>query len=99
MSDQEETSELESTVVKMMRMQYGLMAGGAKGFTEMGRMMETFIDTLADKTDLKKSEDWREMMESTPDALVTATRKTLDRGDKVAQEVVDTFHRYSKADE
>lgn len=100
MSEQEkETSGLESAMFKMMRIQYGLLAGGAKGITEMGRMMETFFDTLADKTELTSSEDWREMMGSTPDALISATREAMNRGDKSAQEMMDAYRRYSEAEE
>jgi CRP-like cAMP-binding protein len=95
-SDEHETSQLESAVFKMMRMQYGLLAGGAKGMTEMAKMMETFFDSLAEETDIKTSEDWRNILENTPDAMVTATRKAMDGGDKAAQEVIDAYRRYSE---
>ena len=95
--DTEEASDLESALFKMMRMQYGILAGGARGVTEMARMMETFVESLADETELKTSEDWRAMIESTPDALVNASRKAMDRGDRAAQAVVDTYRRYSEA--
>jgi hypothetical protein len=95
----EETSELESAVVKMMRMQYGLLAGGAKGMAEMAKMMETFFDALAEETDLKKSDDWRGILESAPDGMVTASRKAMEEGDRAAQKVVDTYRRYSEGRE
>ncbi len=95
----EETSEMESAVVKMMRMQYGLLAGGAKGMTEMAKMMETFFDSLAKETDLKTSDDWRGILESAPDAMVTAGRKAMEKGDRAAQEMVDTYRRYSEGKE
>ena len=95
--DEEETSDLEAAVFKMMRMQYGLLAGGAKGVTEMAKMMETFVESLADETDLRTSEDWSALVESAPDAMVNATRKTMDRGDQAAQAVVDAYRRYSEA--
>ena len=94
--EEDETSELESAFFKMMRMQYGLMASGAKGMTEMAKMMETFIGSLAEETDIKTNEDWRDILESAPDAMITATRKALDDGDKAAQEVVDAYRRYSE---
>ena len=97
--DDEDTSDLESAFFKMMRMQYGLLAGGAKGMTEMAKMMETFLDSLAEETELKKSEDWRDMIESAPDAMITATRKAMDDSDKAAQEVVDAYRRYSEGKE
>jgi CRP/FNR family cyclic AMP-dependent transcriptional regulator len=95
--DDDESSDLEGAFFKMMRMQYGLLAGGAKGMTEMAKMMETFIDSLAEETDFKVTEDWRELLESTPDAMVTATRKAMDKGDKAAQEMIDAYRRYSEA--
>lgn len=95
--DDEKTSDLEAALFKMMRMQYGLLAGGAKGVTEMAKMMETFVESLADETDLKTTDDWRALIESTPDALVNASRKAMDRGDQAAKAVVDTYRRYSEA--
>lgn len=95
--DQEETSELESALFKMMRMQYGILAGGAKGVSEMAGVMETFLDSLADETDIKASEDWRALIESAPDAMVTASRKAMNRGDQAAQAVLDAYRRYSEA--
>ena len=95
--DDEETSDLESALFKMMRMQYGILAGGARGVTEMAKMMETFVESLADETDLKSSEDWRALIESAPDAMVTASRKAMNRGDQAAQAVVDAYRRYSEA--
>ena len=97
--EDEEVSELESAFYKMMRMQYGLLAGGARGLTEMAKMMESFFDALAAETDLKTSEDWRGILESTPDAMVTATRKAMDESDSAAQEVVDAYRRYSEGKE
>jgi len=96
---EDETSDLESAFFKMMRMQYGLLAGGARGMTEMSKMMETFIDSLAEETDIKTNEDWRDLLESTPDAMLTATRKALDDGNKATQEVVDAYRRYSEGKE
>ncbi len=95
--DVEETSDLESALFKMMRMQYGILAGGAKGVTEMAKMMETFVESLADETDLKTSDDWRALIENAPDAMVTASRKAMNRGDQAAQAVVDAYRRYSEA--
>jgi CRP-like cAMP-binding protein len=94
----EELSDLESAFYKMMRMQYGLMAGAAKGVTEMSRLMETFLDSLADETELKTSEDWRDILEKIPDAMVTATREVMDKGEKVPDEMVDAYHCYSDSE-
>jgi CRP-like cAMP-binding protein len=96
--DDDVLSDLESAFYKMMRMQYGLMAGAAKGVTEMSRLMETFLDSVADETDLKTSEDWRDMLEKIPDAMVTATREVMDKGEKVPDDMVDAYHRYSDSD-
>ena len=95
--NEDETSDLESALFKMMRMQYGIVAGGAKGVTEMAQMVETFVDSLAEETELKTSEDWRAMLESAPDALVNAGRKAMERGDTAAQAVVEAYRRYSEA--
>ena len=97
--EDEEVSELESTFYKMMRMQYGLLAGSARSLTEMAKMMERFLDSLAAETELKTSEDWRGILEATPDAMVTATRKVMDESDGAAQEIVDTYRRYSEGKE
>ena len=94
--EDEEISELESAFYKMMRMQYGLLAGGARSMTEMAKMMERFFDSLAEETDLKTSEDWRGILEAAPDAMVTATRKVMDETDGAAQEIVDAYRRYSE---
>ncbi len=97
--DDEETSDLESALFKMMRMQYGILAGSAKGVSEMAGIMETFIDSLADETDIKASEDWRALIESAPDAMVTASRKAMNRGDQAPQAVLDAYRRYSEAED
>lgn len=94
--DEAGVSDLESALFKVMRMQYGLMAGGAKGMTEMMKMMETFLESMAEETDLKATEDWRGLMESVPQAMATATRKAVNEGDQAAQAVVDAYRRYSE---
>jgi CRP-like cAMP-binding protein len=93
--EDEGTSELESASLKMMRLGYGVMAGTAKGFTEMARVMESFLDSMADETDLEKSESWSDLFEKMPDASVSAMRTALDESEKVPQEMVDAFRRYS----
>lgn len=92
--EDDEVSDLESAMFKMMRMQYGMFAGAAKGMTEMARMMETFVDSFAEESELKTNDSWRDFLEKLPEATVNATRSAMDEGEKVPQEMVDTFRRY-----
>ncbi len=96
-NDEDESSDWESALFKMMRMQFGIVAGGAKGMTEMAKMMETFVDSFGDETEIKTKEDWRELIESAPEAMVTATRKAMNKGDDAAQAVMDAYRSYSEA--
>jgi hypothetical protein len=57
--------------------------------------MEKFLDSMADETDIKTSEDWGDMMGKIPDAMVTATREAMDHWEKVPRKMVDAYHRYS----
>jgi CRP-like cAMP-binding protein len=90
-----DTSDIESAFFKMLRMQFGMMAGAAKYMTESSRVMEKFLDSMADETDIKTSEDWGDMMGKIPDAMVTATREAMDHWEKVPRKMVDAYHRYS----
>ena len=94
--DDDETSDVASAMFKMMRMQYGVMAGTAKGMTEMAKAMETFLDSMAEETDLKTSDDWSDLLKRVPEAMVTATRKPMDDGDNAPQEMMDAYRRYSE---
>ncbi len=95
--EDEEPSDLESALFKMMRMQYGLMAGTARGVTDMAKVMETFLDSMAEETDFKTRDDWRDLLEKLPEAMVTATRSALDESEKVPEEMIDAYRRYSDA--
>lgn len=97
--DDKETSDWESAMFKMMRMQFGMMAGAAKGMTETARVMEKFLDSMAEETDLKTNEDWGDMMGKIPDAMVTATREAMDEGKNVPEEMVDAYRKYSDGDD
>jgi CRP-like cAMP-binding protein len=96
--EDDEPSELESALFKMMRMQFGLIAGAAKGMTETARVMEKFLDSMAEETEIKTNEDWGDMVGKIPDAMVTATRKAMDESEKVPEEIVDAYHRYSDSE-
>ena len=93
--EDDKTSDIESAFFKMMRMQFGMMAGAAKYMTETSRVMEKFLDSMADETEVKTSEDWGDMMGKIPDAMVTATREAMDRCDEVPKKMVDAYRRYS----
>lgn len=93
--DEDETSDIESAFFKMMRMQFGMMAGAAKCMTETSKVMETFLDSIAEETELKTSEDWGDMMGKLPDAWVTATREAMDQCEEMPQEMVDAYRKYS----
>ena len=94
--DDDIASDIESAFYKMMRMQYGVMACAAKGMTESARVFEKFLDSMADETDLKTSEDWGDMMGKLPDAMVTATREAMDQCENVPQEMVDAYRKYAE---
>lgn len=96
--DDGKTSEIESAFLKMMRMQFGMMAGAAAYMTETSRVMERFLDSMADEAEIKKSDDWGDMMGKLPDAMVTATREAMDRWEKVPEKMSDAFRRYSDDD-
>lgn len=96
--DEEESSEIESALYKMMRMQYGCMAGAAKGMTQMAKAMESFLDSMAEETDFKTKEDWGDLMGKIPDAMVSATRSVMDECEKIPEEMLDAYRRYSEAD-
>ncbi len=83
----------------MMRMQFGMMAGAAKCMTETSKAMETFLDSMADETDFKTNEDWGDLMSKMPDAMVTATREAMDQCEKIPEEMVDAYRRYSDGDD
>ena len=89
-------SDIESAFYKMMRMQFGVIACAAKGMTESARVFEKFLDSMADETDLKSSEDWGDMMGKLPDAMVTATREAMDQCENVPQEMVDAYRKYAE---
>jgi CRP-like cAMP-binding protein len=97
--DDDEPSDLESALFKMMRMQYGIMAGTAKGMTETARVMEKFLDSMADETELKTNEDWGDLLGKIPEAMVTASRAAMDEAEKVPEEMVDAYRRYSDSDD
>jgi CRP/FNR family transcriptional regulator len=95
--DEDDDSDVASAMFKMMRMQYGVMAGTAKGMTEMARTMETFLDSMAEETDLVTSHDWGGLLQRVPEAMATATREALDEAGKAPKEMMDAFRRYSEA--
>lgn len=92
--DDDEASDIESAMFKMMRMQFGMMAGAAKGMTEMAHAMETFLDSMAEETDFKTRADWGDLLKKMPDAMVTATRAAMDDCDRLPEEMVDAYRRY-----
>lgn len=94
--EKEETSDAAEAVMKMMRMQYGLMMGGAKGITGVAKLAETFLDSLGDKTEVTDSK-LSEFMEKLPEGLAKATRETVDEAEGLPQEMVDAYRRFSKA--
>lgn len=94
--DDDEASDIASAMLKMMRMQYGVMAGTAKGMTEMAKAMETFLDSMAEETDLETSEDWGELFQKIPEAMATATREAMDDASKAPGEMMDAFRRYTE---
>ena len=94
--DDDTTFDWSATMTRMFRLQYGLMAGAAKGFTEGARVMERFIDELADETDFKDNDNWNEVLEKIPDGMVEATRTALKECEDVPQAMADAFRRYSQ---
>ena len=96
--EEDDDSEWASAMFKMMRMQYGMMAGAAKGMTEMAKAMETFIDSMAEETDFKTKEDWGDFFSKVPDAMVTATREALDSCEDMPEEMMDAYRRYSESE-
>ena len=94
--DDDSTSDWSAAMTRMFRLQYGLMAGAAKGFTEGARVMERFIDELADETDFKDNDNWNEVLEKLPDGMVEATRTAIKECEDVPQAMADAFRRYSR---
>lgn len=94
--EEESTSDWSATMTRMFRLQYGLMAGVARGFTEGAKVMERFIEELADETDFKDNDDWNEVLEKLPDGMVEATRTALKECEDVPQAMADAFRRYSR---
>ena len=94
--EDEETSDAAEAVMKMMRMQYGMMMGGAKGVTGLAKLAETFLDSLGDKTEVSES-DLSDFFEKLPEGLASATKSTLEKAEELPQEMVDAFRRYSKS--
>ena len=91
-----DVDEEDEAVMKMMRMQYGMMMGGAKGVTGLAKLAETFLDSLGDKTEVSES-DLSDFFEKLPEGLASATKSTLEKAEELPQEMVDAFRRYSKA--
>lgn len=96
-ADADDSSELASAMFTMMRMQYGVMAGTAKGMTEMARAMETFLDSMAEETDFRTNEDWGDLFKKIPEAMASATRSVMDDCEKVPEEMMDAYRRYRDA--
>ena len=97
--EDDDDSEWSSAMFKMMRLQYGMMCGAAKGMTEMTKAMETFLDSMAEETEFKTKEDWSDFFGKIPDAMVTATRDAMDSCEKMPQEMMDAYKRYSESEE
>lgn len=97
--EDKDPSELQLALFKMMRVQYGLMAGTAKGMAEVARTMEGFLESMAEETDLKDRDDWRGLLDKVPDAMVSAARSALDEGAEVPEAMMDVYRRYSDAKE
>lgn len=93
--DDDDDSDWASAMFKMMRLQYGVMCGAAKGMTELAKAMETFLDSMAEETEFKKKEDWGDFFSKMPDAMVTATRDAMDQCEKMPEEMMDAYRRYS----
>lgn len=99
--DEEEDgpSEMESALFKMMRMQFGMMAGAAKGMTETSRALEKFLDSMADESDFKTSEDWSDLLGKMPEAMATATRVAMEECEEVPEQMVKAYRRYQDSKE
>ena len=93
----DESSDWSEAMFKMMRMQYGMMCGAAKGMTEMAKAMETFLDSMAKETEFKTKEDWGDFFGKIPDAMVTATRDAMDRCENMPEEMMDAYREYSES--
>ena len=89
-------SDASEAIMKMMRMQYGMLMGGAKGLTGMATMTESFFDSLGDKTDVRSGK-LSNFLEKLPDGLASATRSALEEAEDIPQQMVDAYRRHSKA--
>ena len=94
--EDDETADWSATVTRLLRIQYGLMAGAAKGLTGGAKAMESFLDGLADETDLKDNDSWSEVVDKVPDGVVEATREALKELEELPQAMTDAFRRYSR---
>ncbi len=93
--DEDQPSAMGSALFRMMRMQYGFMAGTARGVTETARAMERFLESLGEEIALNGEEDWGDLLEKIPDAMMTATSNVMDECEKVPQGMMDAYRRYS----
>jgi len=63
--------------------------------TELAKAMETFLDSMAEETEFRTNEDWGDLFKKLPEAMTTATRSAMDDCEKVPEEIMDAYRRYS----
>ena len=86
----------DDAVSRLLRLQFGLLSGGAAAMVGMAGGMEEFMRTLADDADLAESDSLERVAERVPESLTSAMRAMLQRMEEVPQEMVDAFRRYSE---
>lgn len=96
-AEDEESSEWSDAMMRMFRMQYGLMMGGVAGMTGMARAFEKFFDALGEETELRDCDSARDVFEKLPDGMVEATRCAISEMEDLPQRMIDRFKHYSKA--
>ena len=95
-SDDDEDSERNETLSRLLRLQYGLMTGGAAAMAGMAEVGEEFMRTLAEESDFAENDSPGEVAGRLPDSLISALRAMLNKMEDVPQEMLDSFRRYSE---
>lgn len=97
--DEDSATALGSAILRMMRVQFGLLAGGARGMSETAKALETFLDSLGEEMAFTGDEDWSDLIRKFPQATWTAVGSAIDQWDKVPEEMLDAYARYGEGEE
>jgi CRP-like cAMP-binding protein len=87
----EEEKEEADAVLHLLRIQYAAIEAAAAGITGAARVVETFLDVLASKTELDDQRRVRDLLRDLPRGVAAAAESALDEGEKLPEQVLSRF--------